>query len=125
MALNALVSSNYKPGTLITNEDSLVRDKDLWRSYKKCAIDYDSAVRKKDNIAIDRTLRSFMNDVEISFRPNTGRRWKELNKPWKYEWFLSSKSGNHYEFRLRDNIQKLYRILHNDWQLIQKRWEVN
>ena len=125
IALNTLVSSNYKPGTLITNEDSLVRDKDLWRSYRKCAVDYDSAVRKKDNTAIDRSLRSFMNDVEISFRPNTGRRWKELNKPWKYEWFLSSKSGNHYEFRLRDNIQKLYRILHNDWQLMQERWEVN
>ena len=124
VALHSLVSSNYQPGTLITNEDSLVRDKDLWRAYKKCARDYDSALSKKDNTALNRSLTSFMNSVEISFRPETGRRWVELEKPWKYEWFLSSKSGN-IEFLVRDNIQKLYRVLHNDWLSMQKRWEVN
>jgi hypothetical protein len=124
LALFSLVSSNYQPGTLITNEDSLARDEVLWRAYKKCANDYASALSKKDNTALNSSLTSFMKAVEISFRPETGGRWQELEKPWKYEWFLSSKSGN-IKFLVRDNIQKLYRVLHNDWLLMQKRWEVN
>lgn len=125
VALASLVSSNYKPGTLISNEDSLVRDKDVWRYYKKCANDYSEAIKKKDFTGANSALRSFITYIEISYRPITGTRWKELERPMKYEWFASSKSGNVYEFLLRDNIQKLYRILHTDWLSMQARWEIN
>ena len=124
LAFNSLVSSNYKPGTLISNEDDLVRDPDLWRAYKKCANDYDVAITKKDYTRANAVLKSFMVSIEISFRPNSGIRWKQLQKPLRYEWYLSSKSGN-IDFWVRDNIQKYYRELHNEWKLMMERWEVN
>jgi hypothetical protein len=123
-AFNSLVSSNYKPGTLISDEDDLVRDPDLWRAYKKCANDYDAAITKKDYTRAYAVLKSFMVGIEISLRPNNGVRWQQLQKPWRYEWYLSRKSGN-IDFWVRDNIQKYYRKLHNEWKLIMERWEVN
>jgi hypothetical protein len=124
LALNSLVSSNYKPGTLITDEDNLVRDKDLWRAYKKCANDYNAAISRNDYTSVNSSLKSFIAGVEISFRPISGGRWQELEEPWRYEWFVSPQSGNTGPF-LRDHIQKLYRELHNDWQMMKNRWEIN
>ena len=49
----------------------------------------------------------------------------ELEKPIKYEWFVSSKSGNEGVFLLRDNIQKMYHILHNEWLIMQQRWKLD
>ena len=125
LALDSLVSSNYKPGTLIANEDSLIRDADLWRWYKICAYDYSEAIKANNPTAVKSALQSFISYIEISYRPITGSRWMELEKPIKYEWFVSSKSGNEGVFLLRDNIQKMYHILHNEWLIMQQRWKLD
>ena len=122
LALNSLVSSNYTPGRLITDEGYLVYDPDLWRAYKKCADEYSTALARKDSVLQNSALKSFIDFIEISFRPG-GARWSELSRNWKYEWFVSTKSGNTDSWRLAENIKKLYREMHKDWSHLKRRWD--
>ncbi len=124
MAFHSLVKSNYKPGTLIADEKYLVQDPSIWRAYKKCAEKFDRAVAKKNYVEKKQALDDFINFIEIEFRPITGLRWKELNKPWRYNWFKSRFSGNVNFYSSAENIKRLFQAYHNDWKLMKARWEL-
>jgi hypothetical protein len=123
LAIDSLVGSNFKPGTLITDESFLINDPEIWRAYSKCNDDYAAALKNGDGTSRDRCLKDFITFIENHIRPIQGSRWRELSRPWKYEWFVSSKSGN-INARLVEDMKKLYRIYHNEWMNLSKRWDL-
>lgn len=123
LAIASLVDSNYQPGTLITDENLMTNDSGIWRAYRKCEKDFSAAVRKGDSVARSRSLEGFIDYIEVAFRPN-GARWRELSQPWKYEWFVSGRSGNLSSSRAED-IKKLYRIYHHEWEKMSERWDTD
>jgi hypothetical protein len=125
LALASLVDSNYKPGTLMTEETHLINDPEIWRAYAKCAKDYASAVSKNDNNRRSESLTDFVKFIEVAYRPSTGSKWRDLSKAWRYEWFVSPKSGNIYTPGQVEQIKKLYRTYHNEWEKMSKRWIAN
>lgn len=121
LALNSLVSDNFKPGHLITDERYLVKDNGLWRAYRHCVEDYDSALSNGNKVLSKKCLEDFMSYVESQFRPQAYR-WQELDNirgGW-YPWFYSSDS---LDLRRVETIKKYYRILHNEWLSLTMRWE--
>ena len=123
-AIASLVDSNYSPGTLITNESDLIKAPEIWRAYEKCHKDYDSAVSKGDSTLRDSCLLSFISYIEHYYRPLTGPQWKELSRTWKYEWFVSRKSGN-IGFGKVEELKRLYRTYHSDWNEMKVRWKLD
>lgn len=123
LALNSLVSGNFKPGVLFTNESFLVKDEGLWRAYRRCVENYKIALSTKNNVLRNKCLKDFMSYVESEFRPQ-GYRWQELDNirgGW-YPWFYSS---NSMDFRRVETIKKYYRILHSEWVDLTLMWETN
>lgn len=123
LALSSLVSENYIPGLLVTDESFLVKDDGLWRAYRRCVEEYKSALSTKNNVLRMNCLKSFMSYVESQFRPQ-GSRWQELDnvKGGWYPWFYISDSM---DFRRVETIKKFYRILHSEWVTLTLRWETN
>ena len=123
-AVASLVESNYTPGTLISNQSDLIKDPDIWRAYSKCQNDYTAALSKGDRNLRASCLLDFVKFIEHYFRPLTGSQWRELSRAWKYEWFVSRKSGN-IGFGKVEDIKHLYRKYHDEWNLMRMRWDLN
>jgi S1-C subfamily serine protease len=120
-AIASLVDSNYKPGTLVTDQSDLIKDPDIWRAYSKCQNDFTAAVSKGDDTLRASCLLDFVNFIEYYYRPLTGPQWKELSRTWKYEWFVSRQSGN-IGFGKVEEIKHLYHKYHDEWNMMKMRW---